>query len=395
MNHISTKEAAARWGISQRRIAMLAACGRIPGAVLIGKSWFIPADAAKPEDGRRSSSAKPAEAYVFPVPMAYRRLGETPVGQQSQDAECLCLANALYESGDFEASLALSEDVLRTSENSYIRIGALFLLVYTALMLHRFDDVSRYSFLLFGSISEAPEHREELAFLYHEIESVIDSSDWFLNCFSIDSSYPYSRSGTNYISVLLMYRDVLLAILGRKDVDPLPHELTCLRLEQDGYIYLATMMHIYLSVLYASKGDYRAEERHAKQAVDYSVENNIYTTSAMLFAPMPDTALRLMSGYPEEVRNKFISLGKRSMTCIADYLASSGKTSLLTKLSTADLRFISYCVKGYSVEAMADMESLSVSATKHRLVPLYKKVGVSSKKQLSETYSRLLSDFRL
>lgn len=52
MNYITTKEAAEKWGISDRRILQYCNAGRIPGAVKKGNLWLIPADASKPKDGR-------------------------------------------------------------------------------------------------------------------------------------------------------------------------------------------------------------------------------------------------------------------------------------------------------------------------------------------------------
>ena len=52
MNVISAKDAAGKWNISQRRVALLCSEGRIDGAEMIGNTWIIPADAEKPVDGR-------------------------------------------------------------------------------------------------------------------------------------------------------------------------------------------------------------------------------------------------------------------------------------------------------------------------------------------------------
>ncbi len=52
MDVISAREAADKWGISQRRVATLCTEGRIEQATLVGKMWIIPADAKKPEDAR-------------------------------------------------------------------------------------------------------------------------------------------------------------------------------------------------------------------------------------------------------------------------------------------------------------------------------------------------------
>ena len=53
--YIGTKEAAERWGISERRVRVLCHTGKIDGATLEGKTWKIPYDAKKPIDGRESS----------------------------------------------------------------------------------------------------------------------------------------------------------------------------------------------------------------------------------------------------------------------------------------------------------------------------------------------------
>ncbi|MBR2811440.1 MAG: helix-turn-helix domain-containing protein, partial [Solobacterium sp.] len=52
---IKVSEAAKRWGISERRIAVLCRNGRIPGAYKNGRSWVLPADAQRPADSRVKS----------------------------------------------------------------------------------------------------------------------------------------------------------------------------------------------------------------------------------------------------------------------------------------------------------------------------------------------------
>lgn len=52
MDYISVKQAAERWGLSDRRVRLLCEQGKIDGAVKAGRSYRIPADAVKPADGR-------------------------------------------------------------------------------------------------------------------------------------------------------------------------------------------------------------------------------------------------------------------------------------------------------------------------------------------------------
>lgn len=52
---MTVKQAAEKWGISDRRIRVLCSEGKIPGAYQEGRSWKIPIDADKPVDGRYKS----------------------------------------------------------------------------------------------------------------------------------------------------------------------------------------------------------------------------------------------------------------------------------------------------------------------------------------------------
>ena len=53
MEYMSCAEAAAKWGISERRVQKLCEGERIPGTVKFSRVWLIPKDAEKPIDGRR------------------------------------------------------------------------------------------------------------------------------------------------------------------------------------------------------------------------------------------------------------------------------------------------------------------------------------------------------
>lgn len=50
--YITVKQAAEKWGVSDRRVRILCSEGKILGAYKEGRSWKIPSDAVKPTDGR-------------------------------------------------------------------------------------------------------------------------------------------------------------------------------------------------------------------------------------------------------------------------------------------------------------------------------------------------------
>ena len=68
---IPVKEAAGRWGVTERRVAALCSQGKIKGAVKKGRRWLIPDDAEKPADSRIRSGTyrKQDRSAVLPLPV--------------------------------------------------------------------------------------------------------------------------------------------------------------------------------------------------------------------------------------------------------------------------------------------------------------------------------------
>ena len=53
MEYMTANQASKKWRISQRRVQILCADGRIPGVFKLGETWAIPTDVEKPSDNRR------------------------------------------------------------------------------------------------------------------------------------------------------------------------------------------------------------------------------------------------------------------------------------------------------------------------------------------------------
>lgn len=66
MEFMSAREAADKWGISQRRVATLCSERRIAEATMVGNMWIIPVTAEKPADARSLRYNKSAEKNVKP-----------------------------------------------------------------------------------------------------------------------------------------------------------------------------------------------------------------------------------------------------------------------------------------------------------------------------------------
>lgn len=58
MKYMTANQAAHQWNISQRRVQILCAEGRIPGVFKLGETWAIPIDSIKPKDQRRKRKSE-------------------------------------------------------------------------------------------------------------------------------------------------------------------------------------------------------------------------------------------------------------------------------------------------------------------------------------------------
>ena len=59
MRYLTASQLAPMWNISQRRVQILCANGRINGAFKIGEIWVIPYDAKKTKDKRTKKDKSP------------------------------------------------------------------------------------------------------------------------------------------------------------------------------------------------------------------------------------------------------------------------------------------------------------------------------------------------
>lgn len=66
MEFMSAREAADKWGISQRRVAVLCSENRIAEATMVGNMWIIPTNAKKPLDARSIRYTKDDDRTVKP-----------------------------------------------------------------------------------------------------------------------------------------------------------------------------------------------------------------------------------------------------------------------------------------------------------------------------------------
>lgn len=150
MDYITIREAAEKWGVSERRINQYCTEGRIPGAERFGGSWAIPADAEKPGDPRkRKTQAAPPSAEktpeLFPgfmplmnTPFCPGCCQEAIARMEAGPKKDIALAEYHYFSGQAEKAMQETEGYL-TAADGGIRLSACLIFAYACLSMGRID----------------------------------------------------------------------------------------------------------------------------------------------------------------------------------------------------------------------------------------------------------------
>ena len=182
-DYLSLREAAQKWGVSERRINQYCTEGRIAGAQRIGKAWAIPSNAQKPGDPRRmrqqgkipplqtSAGGRLNHANLMPlmntafVPGNCRAAAlAMPPGPRRD----IALAEYHYFSGQPEAA-AKEAEVYLTSPDIGAKLSACLIYAYANLSLGRIPRarfaLDELNAALASAGKESPEFRAAAAFV--------------------------------------------------------------------------------------------------------------------------------------------------------------------------------------------------------------------------------------
>ena len=152
--YLSIREAAEKWGVSERRINQYCTQGRIAGAEQFGGAWAIPENAKKPEDPRRRKKQlvvhkKPQKQKLFPdfmplmnTPFEPGYCVQTIENMRPGPKKDIAPAEYHYFSGQAEKAMRETEGYL-TAQDSAVRLSACWIFAYSCLTMGRIDHARR------------------------------------------------------------------------------------------------------------------------------------------------------------------------------------------------------------------------------------------------------------
>jgi len=108
--YMSAKEAAEKWGISERRVRILCAEGRVDGVLRTSWAWNIPSDTPKPADGRQLRHMKNHDLRIGG--MDFTRLDTEAEKLTHLEHTPVFLQSYRHLVGRYVLSLFASEDII-------------------------------------------------------------------------------------------------------------------------------------------------------------------------------------------------------------------------------------------------------------------------------------------
>lgn len=153
--YLSIREAAEKWGVSERRVNQYCTEGRISGAERFGTAWAIPDSAEKPDDPRKKKNdavspklPKNIELYLGFMPLMNTafvpgKCMETIAQISDGPKKEIALAEYYYFSGQAEKAMQKAELFLTYPEAAY-RLSACLIYAYACLSMGQISH-ARYA----------------------------------------------------------------------------------------------------------------------------------------------------------------------------------------------------------------------------------------------------------
>lgn len=152
MQYITVEEAASRWGVTTRLVQRYCKQGRIAGAEKLGGSWRIPEGTVKPDDPRRGERAtaphaprpRPTSSFQNLMPLmgtayATGTAGAFVASLANGTRASVAQAELAYFSGDAERARDLAAPLLK-SDDAEARLSACLICAFSNLTLGRIND---------------------------------------------------------------------------------------------------------------------------------------------------------------------------------------------------------------------------------------------------------------
>jgi len=378
MKYMSAKEAAKKWELGERRVQFFCANGKIPNAKRIGNQWIIPADEPRPADGRTriAKEKKDAAPYHFPI-FIFSPLYATQ-DELDEDEKLLLQAQLLYLEDRRSESMQLCRDVLASTANSAVKIGAYAGIAYNAIVLALHTEYKNALAKIKKMVEAEEKHKEDYRLIYH---GLLYHGTWDANCIlEIDTS-ALSRDALLYYTSLNMLLSGIGSSVLTDSVFSL-YEVMCRQAEEAGYEPFAMMLHFILAGDANHRDNAAAAFEHTKAGCTIGFRNDWTSYLAKYYflasSAMDECLKEKGPRYPAKIR----AMALRNVNSWRFINLIEYGNAPLEKVDVCDGEFLHLLVMGLTYKQVASSLGISVSTVSRKIQSLCDSLSFRNRNEL-------------
>lgn len=393
MDYISTREAAAMWGISPTRITILANEGRIPGAKHTGHGWMIPKDAAKPTDRRVRKTAfsfenSSADDFSFPF-YAYRPDWNPALEAQLSGQELLLLqGQRLCMECRFQKAYTLLQSFQQESADEVQLISYLVVSAVCCIGLNRPAEFSDYYFRLKLLLASDFPHKNDMV----NTISILDNYTMPLENIINRSAYSpnVSYQCLPFVCAQIAYAYLAKEILNMNSADVSVPELFLRFLNSSTADLAIEHINMCLFGIYAIRNNTEKSLHHARTVIKLIYEKKHYFTLLSYYRHFAPYLAPILDEYPEDFRQTIHSLATEYAKTSPSFFSAISSNSIMFQIQDTEFPYITAVLQDTPNKLIAKRLGVSQQTVQRRLTELYIKLNVSTKKELKAVLLKYL-----
>lgn len=404
MEYITVSEAAAKWGVSTRRVQILCNQERIKGAVRFGPIWRIPETAVLPNARRKNEAPSlpmPRKSPFLDMTNLYNRPGcaeenaEMLVNQP--EAHALFCAQIAYRRGEIEKVYEQARYFLSSHSGFYAIIGGSMLLALCALWrgdIELWYEAKRH---LCEADCDTEEKRDIVSLTIATIDSSIydnkDYPEWFtVGNFEILPADAHPAAKVYYSKLLYMKAFGVATkqydvpgMQGLSLMKLLPNTLEPLLTQAvvDGTVIPEIYLRLACAVAYYNSEQREKAIAYVDRAVSLALPDRLYGILAEYVRHFSGLLEERIALQDQKAADEVLRLYDRY---IVGWSTLSGKVrnkDIATNLTKREHECAKLTAYGFSLSEVGRMLHISPSSVQQALQRVYTKTRISGKEELA------------
>lgn len=372
MTYITVKEASEKWNISTRRVCVLCSKGQIPGAVKKSKVWMIPANASKPEDGRKTEQVYELDPVVLILNPDYfeRRPELTP----NREEKKLCEIQQIALSGNHSKAYEEICYFISTLEKDRYLFTAYMIKTLIAGVLGNKEGYTNSFQTLNELVVQSEDYISER--IIYRIYMEFEGEDIVLN---LSNNKKYLEI-MPLVSLLNAKIGINKMIRSENHYSKYDYEIICMELEDKDCPLILAYYHIYLAVYYNAMSLSNIYDYHIRKAAQILLPRKWYS-------PLAEYSATIDLGFIKDIDKKaYKTIMNLSEKIIFNYVKvgifSAKEKPLMETYLSVQIAF--KIVQGKNNKEIAEELGISQYKVRKHIDDICNLAGITSKKEIKQ-----------